>query len=247
MRFTSLSATLERWRNCRCLAIFLTLFRRLVGPMVRDVSEETKRATRNSWTTEPMPRKVAVLSYTAEFSSEEFKKISRGLIPQMMEEKWFIYLYRKTLHRHRSWTGFCVYQVEFERPRTNTSFAVPWSTGTRRSIKRPTTPTTHSFFTFSSATCCSTRGLSTRSLSNHRMGHRRVSFSFTFPGPTSLRNPRIRCLPSLVSRDGSSEIERLLCASMRMSSSPLDSGCGCRSRVAHRATAERRRGRHGLA
>lgn len=115
MRFTSLSATPERWRNCRCLAIFRTLFRRLVGPMVRDVSEETKRATRNSWTTEPMPRKVAVLSYTAEFSSEEFKKISRGLIPQMMEDKWFIYLYCKTLHLHRSWTGFCVYQVEFER------------------------------------------------------------------------------------------------------------------------------------
>jgi hypothetical protein len=46
---------------------------------------------------------------------EEFKKISLGLIPQEMEDKWFIYLDGNTLYLHRSWTGLCIYQVEFER------------------------------------------------------------------------------------------------------------------------------------
>jgi len=61
-----------------------------------------------------MPQETAVLSYRAEFSPEEFEKISLGVVPQEMEDKWFIYLDGTTLHLHRSWTGICIYQVELE-------------------------------------------------------------------------------------------------------------------------------------
>ncbi|HEX3532389.1 MAG TPA: hypothetical protein VH988_35460 [Thermoanaerobaculia bacterium] len=71
-------------------------------------------ARRDSWKTQPMPQETVVLGYSEEFSSEEFEKISRGLITEEMEDKWFIYLDETTLHLHRSWTGICIYYVELE-------------------------------------------------------------------------------------------------------------------------------------
>jgi len=73
-----------------------------------------ENARKDSWETQPMPPETAILSYSEEFSSDEFEKISRGLVPQEMEDKWFIYLDGTTLHLHRSWTGICIYQVELE-------------------------------------------------------------------------------------------------------------------------------------
>jgi hypothetical protein len=62
-----------------------------------------------------MPQETAVLGYRREFSVKEFERMSLGLIPQEMEDKWFIYLEGTTLHFHRSWTGICIYQVEFKQ------------------------------------------------------------------------------------------------------------------------------------
>ena len=61
-----------------------------------------------------MPQQVATLSYDAQFTPAEFERISHGLIPEEMEDKWFIHLEGMTLYLHRSWTGFCIYQVELE-------------------------------------------------------------------------------------------------------------------------------------
>jgi len=32
-----------------------------------------------------------------------------------MEDKWFIFLEDDVLYLHRSWTGFCIYQVSFKK------------------------------------------------------------------------------------------------------------------------------------
>ena len=61
-----------------------------------------------------MPPATAVLDYTGRFSLEEFERISHGLIPEEMEDKWFIYHDGTTLHLHRSWTGICIFEVEFQ-------------------------------------------------------------------------------------------------------------------------------------
>jgi hypothetical protein len=47
------------------------------------------------------------------FSMDEIQSIQMGVIPEEMEDKWFIYWERNTLYCHRSWTGFCVYVVRF--------------------------------------------------------------------------------------------------------------------------------------
>ena len=61
-----------------------------------------------------MPEAVAELDYFAVFTPKEFERISRGLIPGKMEDKWFIFLEDNTLNFHRSWTGHCIYKVEFD-------------------------------------------------------------------------------------------------------------------------------------
>lgn len=40
-------------------------------------------------------------------------QIKQGVIPEQMEDKWFIYYTDGNLHFHRSWTGFTVYIVRF--------------------------------------------------------------------------------------------------------------------------------------
>lgn len=38
-----------------------------------------------------------------------------GVIPERMEDKWFIFWERNTLHFHRSWTGFCCFRAKFRQ------------------------------------------------------------------------------------------------------------------------------------
>jgi hypothetical protein len=39
--------------------------------------------------------------------------MQRGVLPQEMEDKWFIYWENDALYFHRSWTGFCIYVARF--------------------------------------------------------------------------------------------------------------------------------------
>ena len=41
------------------------------------------------------------------------RKIRTGLVPEQMEDKWFIFWAHDTLHFHRSWTGHCIYVARF--------------------------------------------------------------------------------------------------------------------------------------
>jgi hypothetical protein len=71
-------------------------------------------ARRDRWKTSSMPARTSELAYSAEFSQAEFERISRGLVPREMENKWFIFLEDGCLFFHRSWTGHCIYRVELE-------------------------------------------------------------------------------------------------------------------------------------
>ena len=69
-------------------------------------------ATRQSWpNAQPLPQQRAPLSMEREFTEEEYELLSHGLIPEEMEDKWFIFLEEDVLYFHRSWTGFCIYQL----------------------------------------------------------------------------------------------------------------------------------------
>ena len=44
---------------------------------------------------------------------EEMVQIKKGVVPEQMEDKWFIYYSESCLHFVRNWTGFTVFIVRF--------------------------------------------------------------------------------------------------------------------------------------
>lgn len=75
---------------------------------------KAEQATKDSWQNTKMLESKALLQFERTFSLEEYQRIKLGLIPQVMEDKWFIYLEDDWLYFHRSWTGFCNFQLHIE-------------------------------------------------------------------------------------------------------------------------------------
>jgi len=67
------------------------------------------------WQTTALPADRTTIRLDRLFSPEQMKRIRLGLVPEEMEDKWFIYWQDDTLFFHRSWTGFCIYVVHFQR------------------------------------------------------------------------------------------------------------------------------------
>jgi hypothetical protein len=87
---------------------------RSTNRMVRDSNQGT--ANRQSWRDlQPLPSSRSRLDLQSEFSSAEYERLALGLVPQAMEDKWFIYLEEDVLYFHRSWTGICVYEVRLSK------------------------------------------------------------------------------------------------------------------------------------
>lgn len=55
------------------------------------------------------------MPYKRGFSAQEFARLQRGLMPEAMEDKWFIVWQDDALYCHRSWTGLCVFRLRFDR------------------------------------------------------------------------------------------------------------------------------------
>ena len=72
-----------------------------------------KAAKPTDWKTKALPSKRTAIRLDRTFSLEEMQHIRRGLVPEQMEDKWFIYWEDNTLFFHRSWTGVCIYVVRF--------------------------------------------------------------------------------------------------------------------------------------
>ena len=71
---------------------------------------DSMQASPTSWKCEPFKEGIP-LPYQAVFDSEQLARLQDGLIPQQMEDKWFIYYKEPHLFLHRSWTGHSVYRV----------------------------------------------------------------------------------------------------------------------------------------
>ncbi len=82
--------------------------------MTKDNKNETGAARRGDWKTEPMPARRETFVLSRSFSDEEMDALRRGNIPQGMEDKWFWYMEGPTLLAHRSWTGYCIYRIDFK-------------------------------------------------------------------------------------------------------------------------------------
>jgi 8-oxo-dGTP diphosphatase len=61
-----------------------------------------------------MPADTSSVSCKLEFTKSHMNQIKLGIIPEEMEEKWFIYFEESQLYIHRSWSGICLYIVKFD-------------------------------------------------------------------------------------------------------------------------------------
>lgn len=68
-------------------------------------------ATKDSWKTVPMSSCRINLPLELRLSGDELVRLKRGSIPEEMEDKWFVYHEDGWVYFHRSWTGFCIYQL----------------------------------------------------------------------------------------------------------------------------------------
>lgn len=84
-------------------------------------------ATRASWPTEPWPSARARIPIEREYSAAEYARIARGFIPKEIEDHWFIYLEDNWLALHRSWTGYCIFQVRFIATGAGYRIAEAWA------------------------------------------------------------------------------------------------------------------------
>jgi len=70
-------------------------------------------ASSTSWKRLPFTDGVA-LPYRSAFNPNQLSRLVEGLVPQRMEDKWFIYYEEPYLFLHRSWTGQPVYRVKLK-------------------------------------------------------------------------------------------------------------------------------------
>ena len=85
------------------------------------------RARAADWNRLAHPEQRELLAFHAEFDSAELAQISQGLVPQAMEDKWFIYLDEDDwLYFHRSWTGACIYAVQLLRSAEGALVGTAW-------------------------------------------------------------------------------------------------------------------------
>ena len=69
-------------------------------------------AKATSWKRESFKEGVPI-PLSLEIYKGQIERISKGLIPQAMEDKWFIYFEEPYLFLHRSWTGQPVFKLKF--------------------------------------------------------------------------------------------------------------------------------------
>jgi hypothetical protein len=86
-----------------------------------------KAATRESWKTKPLPAARVALRYARRFDRGEHDRLRRGLVPDQMEDKWFIFLEGSWLYFHRSWTGTCIYAVKLREEDEGFAIEEAWA------------------------------------------------------------------------------------------------------------------------
>ena len=73
-----------------------------------------EKATKETWKNIPIdnPKRIDI---DLIFTDKQFSKLTMGLIPQQMEDKWFIYYEDEWLYFHRSWTGNGMYKAKLNK------------------------------------------------------------------------------------------------------------------------------------
>lgn len=91
-------------------------------------------ATKETWKNIPIdnPKRIDI---NLLFSNHQFSKLTRGLIPQQMEDKWFIYYEDEWLYFHRSWTGNGMYKAKLNKVSDGYFITEFWAEGNQEKYK----------------------------------------------------------------------------------------------------------------
>ncbi len=83
-------------------------------------------ATKTTWKNQPInnPKRISIIM---NFTNRQFSKLTIGLIPQQMEDKWFIFYENNWLYFHRSWTGFGLYKAQLIKETNGYSIIEFWA------------------------------------------------------------------------------------------------------------------------
>ena len=82
--------------------------------LVEGKSSKYRIAERSDWNISGMPTRHDTFTLKNHFTPAQMMALRRGNIPKEMEDKWFWFMEGNTLYAHRSWTGFCIYRVDFK-------------------------------------------------------------------------------------------------------------------------------------
>ncbi len=77
--------------------------------------KKNRKAEREDWKTGPAPAGLVRRELHLEFSQAEYDELMLGIVPEAMEDKWFIFSEGEWLHFHRSWTGQFIGKIRFGR------------------------------------------------------------------------------------------------------------------------------------
>lgn len=89
----------------------LAILRAAQAMMEQQPWERRPATCKEDWETKPFPHKRTEVTLDLPFDEAAMARIRKGFLPAAMEEKWFAWFEEAVLHLHRSWTGFCIYQV----------------------------------------------------------------------------------------------------------------------------------------
>ena len=76
---------------------------------------EQETATKSSWQVQSMPSAKVQFPLDLYLTLSEFERLKFGSIPEEMEDKWFVYHDNGWVHFHRSWSGYCIFQICFHQ------------------------------------------------------------------------------------------------------------------------------------
>jgi len=104
-------------------------------------------ATKDTWQHNPIdnPKQIAI---DIHLTDKQFSKLTNGLIPQQMEDKWFIYYENEWLYFHRSWTGNGMYKAKLYKETNGYSIREFWAERNQEKYKNKDDNTDIETFTF---------------------------------------------------------------------------------------------------
>jgi 8-oxo-dGTP pyrophosphatase MutT (NUDIX family) len=97
-------------RNCGLATL------RAAEQALQNLSNFDRPATcEEDWRTIPMPARRKRIDLNVRYDETAMARIRKGFLPKEMEDHWFAWFEDPFLHLHRSWTGFCIYEVKLIR------------------------------------------------------------------------------------------------------------------------------------